>query len=212
MACPHCSANNVGNRSRLTRHGYKTFFCKNCKRTFNERTDTPFNRCQVQTAVLFKVILWRLRYKLSFGDLAEMFAVEVEHFYFTREAIRQWEAKFASLITHELKTERHGKNTNRWRVDETLVKVNKKYHYLYRAIDSHGHLVATKLSEVRTLESTTTFLEQAVQTTRQKPTQLTTDKDATYPGSIEKVVGKKLNIARFATLIIAWNARQEISF
>lgn len=90
----------------------------------------------METALLFKTLVWRLRYKLSFADLAEMFGIEVEHFYFTREAIRQWEVKFAPLIRDELKTELQGKATTRWKIDVTLVKVNKKYHYLYRAIDS----------------------------------------------------------------------------
>src|SRR5918912_976144 len=55
MTCPHCSSLKIANRSRLTAHGYKTFFCKNCKRTFNERTGTPFNRSRLQTTTLFKV-------------------------------------------------------------------------------------------------------------------------------------------------------------
>lgn len=38
---------------------------------------TPFNRSRLQTTTLFKVVLWRLRYKLSFNDLAEMFSVEL---------------------------------------------------------------------------------------------------------------------------------------
>jgi transposase-like protein len=41
-------------------------------------------------------------------------------------------------------------------------------------------------------ESTKAFLEQALQTGRQKPTQITTDKAAVYPGAIEKGLGKKV--------------------
>ena len=76
-------------------------------------------------------------------------------------------------------------------MDETLVKVRKKFYYLYRAIDSHGKLLDVKLSEVRNSESTTAFFEQAVETTGQIPQQLTTDKEVSYPGAIEKVLGKK---------------------
>jgi hypothetical protein len=40
--CPHCAATNISPRKRLTASGYKTFYCKACKRGFNERTGTEF--------------------------------------------------------------------------------------------------------------------------------------------------------------------------
>jgi hypothetical protein len=43
-----------------------------CKRTFNERTGTPFNSLEYPTDIVLLVVLWRLRYKLSLHDLAEM--------------------------------------------------------------------------------------------------------------------------------------------
>jgi transposase-like protein len=155
-------------------------------------TTTPFNRSQVQTTTIFKAVLWRLRYKLSLTDLAEMFSVEFERFYFTRETIRRWQEKFAPLITDELKSGRKGLADMRWKIDETLKKVDQKFHYLYRAIDSTGKLVDTKLSPVRTSESTTAFLKQAVLTVGHKPEQVTTDKETSYPGAIKKVLGRKV--------------------
>ena len=180
MSCPHCTSLKIANRSRLTAHGYKTFFCNNCKRIFNERTGTPFNRSQVETTTLFKVVLWRLRYKLSLTDLAEMFSVEFERFYFTRATIWRWQEKFAPIITDELKSGRKGQADLRWKVDETLLKVAGKYHYLYRATPSKGRLVNTKLSLVRISQSTSAFFKQAVQTVGHKPEQVTTDKGASY--------------------------------
>jgi putative transposase len=192
MTCPHCSSLKIVNRSRLTTHGYKTFHCKNCKRTFNERTGTPFNRSRVQTITLFKVVLWRLRYKLSLTDLAEIFSVEVNGFYFVRTTMWRWQEKFAPLITDELKNGRKGQADKRWKVDETLIKVGDKFNYYYHAIDSTGKLVDTKLSSVRTSESTSAFFKQAVSTVGHKPEQVTTDKETSYPGAIKKVLGRKV--------------------
>ncbi|MEA2618868.1 MAG: putative transposase [Chloroflexota bacterium] len=42
------------------------------------------------------MVRWRLRYKLSLRDLAEMFLER--GFEFTHEAVRDWEARFAPLI------------------------------------------------------------------------------------------------------------------
>ena len=37
---------------------------------FNERTGTALNRVQVLTDIVFLVVFWQLRYKLSLRDLA----------------------------------------------------------------------------------------------------------------------------------------------
>jgi hypothetical protein len=57
-----------------------------CKRPFNERTGTPFNFLEYPTDIVLLVVLWRLRYKLSLRDLAEM-CLE-RGFVFTHEAVR----------------------------------------------------------------------------------------------------------------------------
>jgi transposase-like protein len=46
--------------------------------------------------VVLLAVVWRLRYKLSLRDVAEMFLAR--GFTFTHEAIRDWEARFAPLI------------------------------------------------------------------------------------------------------------------
>jgi len=50
-----------------------------CKHLFNERTGTPFNFLEYPTEIVFLVVLWRLRYKLSLRDVAEIFLERVRH-------------------------------------------------------------------------------------------------------------------------------------
>jgi putative transposase len=69
--------------------------------------------------VIALVVLWRLRYRLTLRDLAEMFLVR--GIVFSHEAVREWEAKLAPVLTHELRKRRHGKGGSRgrhWHVDE----------------------------------------------------------------------------------------------
>lgn len=73
MNCPHCTSTATKERTKNTSPGYRTFCCSDCKRTFNERTGTPFNFLEYPTNVVPLVVLWRLRYKLSLRDLAEVF-------------------------------------------------------------------------------------------------------------------------------------------
>ncbi len=68
------------------------------------------------------VALWRLSCKLSLRDLIEMFAVR--GYEFTHETIREWEARFAPLLSAQLKTKRRGQADKSWYTDEKYVKIN----------------------------------------------------------------------------------------
>jgi putative transposase len=74
MDCPHCTTTDVKKRAKKTTLGYSTFFCPRCRSIFNERTGTPFNYLEFPTDIVLLAVLWRLRYKLSLRDVAEMFA------------------------------------------------------------------------------------------------------------------------------------------
>ena len=113
--------------------GYLRFWCECCERTFNERTGTPFNFLEVPTDIMFQVVLWRVRYKLSLRDLAEMFLQR--GFSFTHETVRDWEVRFGPLLAEHLRRKRHKHAGGRWYVDETYIAVKGQWAYLYRAIE-----------------------------------------------------------------------------
>ncbi len=86
MTCPHCSSPTTPELTRKTQLAYRMFRCRDCGRTFNERTGTPFNYLEFPTDIVLLVVMWRLRYTLSLRDLAEMFLER--GFEFTHEAVR----------------------------------------------------------------------------------------------------------------------------
>ena len=106
MQCPYCQSVQTRERPERTELGYRRFRCHACRREFNERTGTSFNRLQYPSDVVCLVVLWRLRYKLSLRDLAEMLLEW--GFVFPHEAVRQWEATFAPLLTARLRKHRYG--------------------------------------------------------------------------------------------------------
>jgi putative transposase len=130
MTCPHCTSPATTHLARKTSLGYKIFYCSRCSRVFNERTGTLFNHLQFPTDVVLLVVLWRLRYKLSLRDLSEMFLVR--GFEFTHETVRDWEARFAPLVTEQLRSRRRGKAGRSWYTDET-VRHEAQYEHGARA-------------------------------------------------------------------------------
>jgi putative transposase len=113
-------------------------------------------------------------------------------FTFTHEAIRDWEARFAPLITDQLRTKRRGQAGTSWHVDETYSRVHGKWCYLYRAIDHDGNLVDSMLSEKRNMEAAQRFFKQAVAVVGHVPKQVTTDGHTSYPRAIREIMGSDI--------------------
>ncbi len=74
-------------------------------------------------------------------------------FTFTHETVRDWEARFVPLLSDQLRKKRRGQAGRSWFVDETYLKVQGKWCYLYRASDQEGNLVDSMLSEKRDMEA-----------------------------------------------------------
>jgi putative transposase len=187
MNCPHCTSAATKEQTKKTSLGYRTFRCIECKRPFNERTGTPFNFLEYPTDIVLLVVLWRLRYKLSLRDLAEMFLER--GFVFTHEAVRDWEARFAPLIADQLRAKRRGQAGRSRYVDETYVNVKGKWCYLYPAIDRDGNLVDSMLSEKRNMEAAKRFFKQAVDVVGHAPERVKTDGHDSYPRAIRQTLG-----------------------
>ena len=187
MDCPHCGSAATTERSVRTTLGYRKFRCRHCGRGFNERTGTPYNLLQYPTDIVLLVVLWRLRYKLSLRDLAEMFLER--GFVFTHETVRDWEAKLAPLIGAQLRKRRRGVVGESWYVDETYIKVDGRWCYLYRAIDRNGHLVDIRLSETRDLAAAKAFFRSARVVTGVVPDRVTSDGHSLYPRAIACELG-----------------------
>jgi len=153
----------------------------------NERTGTPFNHLQYPTDLVLLVVLWRLRYKLSLRDLAEMFLER--GFVFSHEAVRDWEARFAPLVADRLRAKRRGQGGTKWHADETSVRVNGAWCYLYRAIDREGNLVDVLLSERRDMAAAQRFFAQALDLAGQAPERVTTDGHDAYPRASRETLG-----------------------
>ncbi len=53
MPCPYCAATTTTEMPRRTTLGYRMFRCRACRRTYNERTGTPFNHLGACALPLF---------------------------------------------------------------------------------------------------------------------------------------------------------------
>jgi len=95
MRCTACRSTAIRERPERTAQSYRRFRCR-CGKQFNERSAGVLNKAQYPSDIIALVVLWRLRYKPSLRDLAEIFLIR--GFVFTYEAVREWEAKLTPAL------------------------------------------------------------------------------------------------------------------
>lgn len=191
MPCPHCAATATIEQPRRTALGYRTFRCRACRRAFNERTNTPCNHRQYPTNRVFLIGLWRLRYKRSPRDLAELSLAR--GFVLTHETVRDREARFAPLLSDRLRAKRRGLGGTTWHTDETYLRVDGRWYSFYRAIDRDGNLVDALLSEKRDRDAAQRCFAQARDIDGHAPEQVTTDGHAANPRAIHETLGEAVS-------------------
>ncbi len=85
----------MAERPERTARGYRRFRCRDCGKGYNERSAGPLNHAQYPSDVIALMVLWRLRYRLTLRDLAEMFLQR--GIIFSHVAVRDCEAKLVPV-------------------------------------------------------------------------------------------------------------------
>jgi IS6 family transposase len=145
----------------------------------------PFKWRHFQSDIILLCVRWYLRYSLSYRDLEEMMlerGLSVDH-----TTMYRWVQHYAPEL--ERRCRPHIKSTtDSWRVDETYIKVKKKWVYLYRAVDSQGNTLDFVLSPTRDGESAKRFLLKTLAASHtNEPRVINVDKNAAYPKAIAEL-------------------------
>ena len=77
-------------------------------------------------------------------------------------------------------------------MDETFIRVQGRWCYLYRAIDQDGDLVDVRLSKTRDMEAAKAFFKQTQEITDVSPEQVFTDGLSSYPRAIKEELGAEV--------------------
>jgi transposase, IS6 family len=73
-----------------------------------------------------------------------------------------------------------------YRVDETYIKIKKRWYYLYCAVDSRGATLDFMLSPTRDADAAERFFRQVLQASHTRTSRvITVDKNAAYPLAFE---------------------------
>ncbi len=117
----------------------------------------PFKGRHFQRDIILWAVRWYCKYGISYRELQEMLAergVNVDH-----STIYRWVQRYAPEMEKRLRWYwRNPSDLCPWHMDETYVKVNGRWAYLYRAVDSRGRTVDFYLSSRRNSKAAYRFL------------------------------------------------------
>jgi putative transposase len=125
------------------------------------------------------------RFSLSLRDVQEMMmarGVIVSH-----ETIHQWCRKFGQSFANGLRR-RRARPGDKWHLDEVFIKIAGKTHYLWRAVDQHGHVLDILVTSRRDAKAATRFFRKLLKGLQYVPRVLVTDKLASYPVAHRRVM------------------------
>jgi transposase-like protein len=95
--------------------------------------------------------------------------------------------RFTPLLAGIARFARHSPG-DRWFVDETYVKVNGVWRYVYRAVDQHGQVIDVLLTVHRDAAAARRFFARALRTLKVIPSEVVTDAAPVYPGVLEELL------------------------
>jgi transposase-like protein len=155
------------------------------------RSRRSIPRCSVfagfrfPSAVIVLAVRWYLRFSLSYRDVEELLTergVEVDHV-----TVYRWVLRFMPLLADAARPCRHAVG-DRWQVDETYVKVAGRWRYVYRAVGEFGQVIDVFVSPRRDATAARRFFDQAINATRVRPVEVTTDQAPVYPAVLEDLL------------------------
>jgi putative transposase len=106
-------------------------------------------------SITLQVVYFKLRFTLSYRDVEEI--MKIRGVIVDDAKIQRWVYKFTPFIESEMK-KRKVKVGASWRLDETYIKVQGIWCYLYRAVDKLGNAADFLLTRKRQRMSAQSFL------------------------------------------------------
>jgi putative transposase len=136
-----------------------------------------YRRHRFPPALIQHAIWLYLRFTLSYRDVEDLLAergLDVSH-----ESVRRWVLKFGPMIARRLRGNRP-RPSDRWHLDEMVVRIAGKRMYLWRAVDHEGEVLDMLVQRRRDKRAALRLMRKLLRKQGFAPKLLTTDKLGSY--------------------------------
>lgn len=128
-------------------------------------------------------VRWYLAYPLSYRNLEEI--AEERGYHVDHSTINRWVTKYSPELEAAFQKKKKPVG-GRWRMDETYIKVNGQWKYLYRAVDKEGNTIDYLLRAKRDMKAAKRFFKKAIKRNGQ-PTLVNVDKSGANKAALNSI-------------------------
>ena len=136
-----------------------------------------YRRHRFPPVVIQRAVWLYLRFTLSYRDVEELLAergLDISY-----ESVRSWVLKFGPAIARGLRACRP-RPSDRWHLDEMVVRIAGKRMYLWRAVDHEGEVLEILVQCRRDRSAAVKLMRKLLRKQGFAPTRVTTDKLRSY--------------------------------
>jgi putative transposase len=145
----------------------------------------PYRGHRFPAEIIAHTVWLYFRFTLSFRDIDELLAAR--GIFVTYETIRQWCLKFGQAFANELRR-RQPRRGDKWHLDEMVITMNGKHHYLWRAVDQEGFTLDILVQSRRNTKAAKRFFRKLLKGLHYVPRVLITDKLKSYAAAKKTVM------------------------
>jgi transposase-like protein len=139
--------------------------------------EISYRRHRFPPVVIQHAVWLYLRFTLSYRDVEELLAergLDISY-----ETVRSWVLKFGPVIARRLRR-RRPRPSNRWHLDEMVVRIAGKRMYLWRVVDDEGEVLDMLVQGRRDTRATLRLMRKLLKKQGFMPKSLVTDKLRSY--------------------------------
>src|SRR5436305_5915246 len=136
-----------------------------------------YRRHRFPPPIIQQAIWLYLRFSLSYRDVEELLAergLDISY-----ETVRRWVRKFGSVIARWLR-ERRPRPSDRWHLDEIVVRIAGRQMYLWRAVDHEGEILDVLVQRRRDKQAAVTLMRKLLRKLGFAPKLVVTDRLQSY--------------------------------
>ena len=143
-----------------------------------------FKGMRFPVEIILVCIRWYAAYPLSYRHLEEM--MEERGVFLDHSTINRWAVRFLPMLEKVFRRQYKRPVGLSWRMDETYVKVNGVWKYLYRAVDKEGKTVDFLLTAKRDKAAAKRFFDKAI-AANGLPEKVTMDKSGANKAAMDEI-------------------------
>ena len=149
------------------------------------KLEVSYHRHRFPRDVIALAVWLYYRFPLSLRMVEEMLASR--GIAVTYETVRRWANKFGQAIARRIRGTRLSRG-DKWHLDEMVVKISGRKHWLWRAVDQHGAVLDVLVQSRRDTRAAKRLMRKLLKKQGRAPRVLITDKLRSY-GAANRAMG-----------------------